>query len=303
VEALRRLSLLMALFAAAAAQGRDRLYAGDRTHAKALYELHCAACHGAGAPTAVGASLGAPSLRDPSLLAARTDEQMLEAILKGKPAAGSPALGRWLSILDAADLVALLRAPLLAVEDVFEDAAAYTGRRYPIAGSQLSRAEALAGGAPLSEEERSVTVFSVYGGKVPALGPRLVHPEDHVGLDELPPRQKLGYLIFGALPAGKGKAIVGLALSPTFTVLRVVGTKGPSELRALSAAAVGKGGREPGKRRPFVSKADPEQAAALTRLYARAVEGAALAAREEADRHLFDPPEPAKAASKPADPD
>ena len=44
-------------------------------------------------------------------------------------------------------------------------------------------------------------------------------------------------------------------------------------------------------RKPFVSKAAPEAAHALTRLYARAAEAAALAAREENDRHLFDAPE------------
>src|SRR5262249_20913148 len=101
-------------------------------------------------------------------------------------------------------------------------------------------------------------------------------------------------------PSGKGEAVVALALSPEFTVLRLVGSKGAGEWRALSAAAVGKGGREPGKRRPFVSKAAPEQARALARREARAVGGPALAAREEADRPLFDPPEAAKAAAKPA---
>lgn len=42
---------------------------------------------------------------------------------------------------------------------------------------------------------------------------------------------------------------------------------------------------------PFLSQTAPDAAQALTRLYARAVEAAAMAAREEADRHLFDAPE------------
>jgi hypothetical protein len=54
---------------------------------------------------------------------------------------------------------------------------------------------------------------------------------------------------------------------------------------------VGKGAKGTGPRKPFVSKAAPDAARALTRLYARASEAAALAAREEADRHLFDAPE------------
>jgi hypothetical protein len=49
--------------------------------------------------------------------------------------------------------------------------------------------------------------------------------------------------------------------------------------------------RQPDLSRPFSFKANPGQARALTRLYARAVEAAALASKDEADRHLFDLPE------------
>src|SRR5205807_2327273 len=149
----------------------------------------------------------------------------------------------------------------------------------------LARAEALAG--PLPAEERELTVFSVYGGKRGPLGPRLVQPDDHVGLDELPVKAKLGYLVFGPLPGPKGEpGLVAIALSPALSVVKLVGGPGSSELHKIASSVVGKGSRDPGQRRPFVVKGAPERAAALTRLYARAVEAAAVAAKEEADRHL-----------------
>jgi hypothetical protein len=88
---------------------------------------------------------------------------------------------------------------------------------------------------------------------------------------------------------------VALALAPDFAVTRLLS---PSpEAGKVAPAIVGKGGRDPGRRKPFVSKAAPEAARAMTRLYARAVEAAALAAREEADRHLFDAADAPRKAS------
>lgn len=284
--------LAAALAALPALAARDKLLAGDRAHAAALFRLHCAGCHGedGAQPTAAGKSLGAPALRDPALINARTDEQLIAVALKGGPGPGSPAFSRYLTQLDAADLAALLRAPVPAVDDVFADAAAYTFKRYALAGGQLNRAEALAG--PLSADERELVVFSVYGGKRGPLGPRLVAPGDHVGLDELPPKAKLGYLVFGPLPGGHGEsALVALALDNDFRVRKLAGFPRSADLHDLSAAVVGKGSRDSASRRPFSFKANPGQAKALTRLYARAVEAAALAAKDEADRHLFDPPE------------
>jgi mono/diheme cytochrome c family protein len=293
-------ALVAAALAATPALAKDRLAAGDARHGEQLYKLNCRGCHGDGQATAVGRSLGAPQLRDPELLDARTDEQLIATMLKGGPSAGSPALS-YLSQLDAADLVAYLRAPLPSVADVFPEAAAYTVKRYSITPSQIARAETLAG--PLAEDDRVLAVFSVYGGTTPPLGPRLVAPTDNVGLDELPPKAKLGYLVFGPLPAHGGTGVLALALSPTFVVQKLVAGPRAGDLGKLPSAVMGKGGREPTSRRPFVFKDSPERAKALTRLYARAVEAAALAAKEESDRHIFDAPEQTtKAKPPPTDP-
>ena len=278
----RSLLALAALCTLVRAAAADPLLPGDARNAQKLYRLHCAACHGAsGEPTQVGKSLGAPLLKDPSLIASRTDDQLLALLREGTKK--HPAPGAALSLLDAADLVAFLRGGLPSIVDLFPDAAAYTAKSYTLQGPALVRAEALAGDE-LKPEERALTVFSIYAGEQPATGPRLV-PQDPVQLDGLSPKSKRGYVIFDWLSG----APLALALGPDFAVARLLS---PSlQVAKVAPAVVGKGGREPGRRKPFVSKAAPEAARALTRLYARAAEAALLAAREETDRHLFDAPE------------
>jgi mono/diheme cytochrome c family protein len=287
VEALTRAALTLAALAALPAPAAfsapaEPLLPGDARSARDLYRLHCAACHGhSGEPAQVGRALGAPRLRDPALIASRADEQIISLLLKGTPA--HPAPGSALSLLDAADLVAFLRAGLPAIADLFPDAAAYTAKAYTLKGPALTRAESLSG-EELTPDEKALTVFSVYSGEPPATGPRLV-PQDPVMLDELSPRTKRGYVVFGWLSGGP----VAMALGTDLAVARLLSSS--PQVAKAAPAVVGKGGREPGRRRPFVSKAAPEAAHALTRLYARAAEAAAMAAREEADRHLFDAPE------------
>ncbi len=266
----------------------EPLLPGDAKNARGLYRLHCAACHGvSGEPTAVGRSLHAPLLRDPALIAGRSYDQLVSLLLKGTPS--HPAPGTALTLLDAADLVAFLRSDLPAIHELFPDAAAYTARTYTLPAPSINRAESLAGDE-LRPDERALTVFSVYSGDQPATGPRLV-PQDPVQLDELSPQTKKGYVVFGSF-AGRP---VAMAMALDFTVLRLV--SGAPEIARVAPAVVGKGGKEPAGRKPFVSKAAPDAAKALTRLYARAVEAAGMAGREEADRHLFDSPEASKRAS------
>ncbi len=260
----------------------EPLLAGDARNARDLYRLHCVACHGeSGEPTATGKSMGAPLLEDPALIAGRADDQLLSLLLKGTPS--HPAPGTALTLLDAADLVAFLRGGLPSIADLFPDAAAYTAKSYTLQGPALKRAQALVEG-DLRPEERTLTVFSVYSGETPPTGPRLV-PQDPVQLDELKAASKRGYVVFGWLGGGP----LAMALSPDLSVARLLSQS--EQVTKAAPAVVGKGGREPARRKAFVSKAAPDAAKALTRLYARAAEAAAIAAHEEADRHLFDAPE------------
>ena len=260
----------------------ELLLPGDARNAQKLYRLHCIGCHAAnGEPSATGKPLGAPMLKDPALINARTDDQLIAMLLKGTPK--HPAPGRALNLLDAADLAALLRAGLPAIADLYPDAAAYTAKAYTLQGPAVVRAEVLTGD-DLKPEEKTLTVFSVYAGEVPLTGPRLI-PQDPVALDELSPKAKRGYVVFGWY-AG---VPVAMSLANDFAVARLLSTN--KDVAKAAPAVVGKGGKTSGPRKPFVSKASPDAAKALTRLYARASEAAAMAAREEADRHLFDAPE------------
>jgi hypothetical protein len=250
-----------------------QLLTGDVRNARGLIALHCAACHEG------SDRYHAPSLNDPALIASRTDDQLTALLLKGTDS--HPAKFGF-SLLDAADLAAYLRAGLPSVIDCFPDAAAYTAKAFTLSGPAENRAETLVG-EELKAAERTVTVFSVYGGPQPPTGPRLV-PQDPVLLDQLSPKSKRGYVVFGWLD---GKPLA-MALTTELQVLHLVS---PAAAAAKAApAVVGKGDRAPGRRRPFVSKSAPEAARELTRLYARAAEAASLAAKEEADRHLFDAP-------------
>jgi uncharacterized protein YqcC (DUF446 family) len=305
VVSLKRSLILLAGAAALAlpaapARAADPLLMGDRANASTLWRLHCTGCHGDAAawadPTPLGKQLGAKRLRDAALLASRSDDDLIATLLKGGPGPGSPALV-FLSPLDAADLVAWLRTGLPRVEDLFEGASAYHVKKYPLAGPGLARAEALAG-VELDASERELAVFTVYGTSAPALGPKLV-PQEPVALDTLSPKDRRGWVVYGELKSAKGEALpVALALAGDFSVARLLGAPG-LDLSKVAPAVVGKGGREPGKRKAFLSKVAPEQASALTRLYARAVEAAAVAFKEEADRHLFDPPEPTAKGAAP----
>lgn len=290
-----KLSMVLGALACVATSARaaEPVLAGDRPRAAELWRLHCAGCHGTGTslpdPAPLGAKLGAKALRDPALLAARTDEDLIRTVLKGGPGPGSPAF-KFLGLLDAADLVAFLRQGQPTIADVFPEAAAYTAKSYVLAGPASTRAESLAG-VELPAAERNLMVFMVYKGERPALGPRVV-PQDPVQLDALSPQKRLGFVVYGALvpPKGGEPVPVALGLANDFSVAKLISGEA-LDLSKVTPGVVGKGGREPGKRKPFVSKAAPAQAAELTRLYGRAVELAAIAAKEEADRHLFDAPE------------
>ena len=291
LAALRTLAALLAL-APLPALAEGPLLVGDKGNAASLWRIHCAGCHGDAAafadPTAIGKQLGGKRLRDAAFLAARSDEDLITTMLKGGPGGGSPAMV-FLSPLDAADLVAWLRAGLPRVEDVFEGASAFHVKKYPLAGPGLARAESLAG-AELRPDERELPVFTVYGRAPSPLGPRLV-PQEPVALDALSPKDRRGWVVFGELKGPKGDQLpLALGLANDFSVVKLAGAPG-LDLSKVAPSVLGRGGREPGKRKAFASKAAPEQAAALTRLYARAVEAAAAAFKDEADRHLFDQPE------------
>ncbi|MEO8218656.1 MAG: cytochrome c [Acidobacteriota bacterium] len=77
---------------------------------EAFFLTHCASCHGPhGRGTALAASTRPPDFQSPAWQSSRTDEQILQTIVRGKP--GTAMLG-WpmLSNQERVDLVAFIRS-------------------------------------------------------------------------------------------------------------------------------------------------------------------------------------------------
>jgi mono/diheme cytochrome c family protein len=110
---------------------------GDHQRGWNLFLEHCANCHG---ETRRGArdglrrvrSLRAPAdLRNPILLASRTDDDLAQAILAGGSFVGRsrymPGFAEVLSEQDVLDLIALLRGDAIDLKDCFPSATRYVG--------------------------------------------------------------------------------------------------------------------------------------------------------------------------------
>jgi mono/diheme cytochrome c family protein len=96
-----------------------------------LYQAHCAECHGdtrhGDGERAAKLDVRPANLRDPLLLANRTDDQLAKAIGQGGAFVGKskamPAFHAELSERDLLDLIAFLRGDAISLEDCFPDAA------------------------------------------------------------------------------------------------------------------------------------------------------------------------------------
>jgi len=99
-----------------------------------LYQEHCAECHGdtrhGDGERAGKLDVHPANLRDPLLLATRTDDQLAKAIAQGGAFVGKskamPAFHAELSERDLLDLIALLRGDAVALEDCFPEASVWS---------------------------------------------------------------------------------------------------------------------------------------------------------------------------------
>jgi mono/diheme cytochrome c family protein len=155
-----------------------------------LYLEHCAECHGetrrGDGDRAAKLDVRPANLRDPLLLATRSDDHLAKAIAQGGAFVGKskamPAFQAELSERDILDLLALLRGDALTLEDCFPDAAVW---------------------ARLSPPEAPEPVLAAYALDRPRAGrPRVVSSAD--------------------IP--KGATLVGLGLFTVVTLPRAVDT-------------------------------------------------------------------------------
>src|SRR4051812_31241757 len=123
---------------------------GDFRRGWALYLDHCVECHGEGrhgdGQRSARLEVRPANLRDPLLLAMRTDDQLAKAISQGGAFVGRskamPAFREELSERDTLDLLALLRGDALALEDCFPGAAVWARLTPPEAGEPVMAAYA-----------------------------------------------------------------------------------------------------------------------------------------------------------------
>lgn len=271
---------------------------GDRENGAALFRVQCAACHGVdgrgGGPLAAKLPLPVGSLRDPAFLATRSDDDLKGEILKGvqhKSGASAMPGAPWLTALELADLLAFLRQGELRVADFFPQARFLTAKSYPLDKGAQARVQKLLGHG-LSAGEARITVVTLYGDGHPG-GPEVV-PDDPVALDKLDPKDGKGYLVFGELPRGKVRVTYGLALSRQGAVLKAASEAGLSTpaIDKPYQAFVGLGDKAipglPKVKAKGKGAPDAAEVKAFDDLYARALEGVALADHEEKDRHWAD---------------
>ncbi|MHB8419722.1 MAG: c-type cytochrome [Myxococcales bacterium] len=277
---------LVAAFLASGAALADAPVLGDAAHGAALFHAHCASCHGADG-RATGTLSGHPahrpaSLRAPSFLATRSDDDLIQAVRKGS-SAGMPSFPRFPG-LDLWDVLAFLRQGEIAITDFFPSAALFTAKAYTLDENAKGRAEQ-AIGRPLTAAESTLAVLAFYGQG--SGGPQRVG-QDPVSLDKLKPREKDGYLVFLDLPRGdgKGSASYGVALAKDGHILRIATKDGPDRGYQPFLGLGHKGQdvllKPKGKRIPPKVEADFDQA------FVRALEAVTMFDKEERDRHWAD---------------
>jgi mono/diheme cytochrome c family protein len=292
---------------ALALAGAARVEAGDGARGAALFRLHCAACHGAGAggDGVAARSLTAKpptNLRDTAFLMQRSDADLVDAITRGgaqvKASFAMPAFGAQLATLDTWDLVAFLRKGQPTVNDYFPTAARLCAKTYTIDANGQKRLTEVMG--KLTDEELKTPLVIAFSGEKPEDGAVYVPQEPRL-LDTLKPKLKLGYLAFMtvtlpgvatpvpvAVVLGKDGAIQ--ALKPSLEVLSDAKERARAE--KLLAGWEGQGS----KRAPYKELKPPkapakeakdwaEVAKGVTRAYYRVVEGAQMFDKEEAERH------------------
>lgn len=297
-------SLLLVIGWAAGARAESVLQ-GDPARGRALYRLHCGACHGSDGhgdgPLAHNfGALPPVALNDPALLMRRGDAYLQRAIAAGR--ASMPAFGPRFAELDAWDIIAHLHHGQPEVADFFPDAARFTVRTYVFDADSLKRLAPLLG--KLTGDDAKVIVVAAFGGKKVAEGPSFV-PQDPRLLVSLEPKRKLGYLSIEpvSLPGFAHPVLLSLAFDREgfISVVRPepgqLGVKEFARLEKLFSGYVGQGGKayDYAELKPPKlpagdkdAKTASEVAKVLTRAYYRALEGAVMFDKEERERHWAD---------------
>lgn len=192
---------------------------GDLANGAKRYRLDCATCHGL---TGQGDGIMAGSLnprparlRDGTFLWSHSDEQIMDAILGNGLPDGTPMHGRHLSSLDARDILAWLKDPVLNIGSVYPAATDYIAHLQNIDSDGRDRAERIMGRA-MTDAEANVMVFTVYKADqdsgVVANGHPMKCAEDPASLYVMKPRRRIGFVTYQQMAVEPGPVDVVLAL-------------------------------------------------------------------------------------------
>jgi hypothetical protein len=280
---------------------------GDLANGIKRYRLDCAACHGVTAggdgPLAQGLNPHPARLRDGAYLWAHGDEQILDAILGEGLPAGSPPHGQHLTRLDARDILAWLREPVLEISSVYPLATDYIAHMQEIDQDGQDRAAQVLG-RPLTPAETKVMIFTVYRAD-PASG---VHADGHpkkvaddpASLYAMQPRRRGGFVLYDTLDLAQGPVDIVMLMSndARLTDIHTMASqdpkveKGREKLEEVLRSYIGSGGRvdkqkiEPHERGVKATK-DVQKAMELA--FERLLEGDAMFLKEEQKRFELDP--------------
>jgi mono/diheme cytochrome c family protein len=280
---------------------------GDLANGATRYRLDCASCHGltgAGDGPLAGALNPHPAkLRDGSYLWAHLDSQILDAMTGDGLAPGAPPRAHHLDQLDARDILAWLKQPVLEVSASFPTAVQYIAHVHKIDKDGQGRVEKVLD-RPLTPAEAEVTIFTVYGPDAEAGLQPNGHPtkiaDDPGPLYGAKPRRRLGYIFFKTLELSDGSVDTLLAMSNDSRLIdvRTMPSDDPkveksrAKLEKLLRSYIGSGGRvdkKPIEPHEKGVKAPKDVQNAMMLAFEQLLEGDAMFQKEERNRFALDP--------------
>ncbi|MGB9599022.1 MAG: c-type cytochrome [Myxococcota bacterium] len=265
---------------------------GDIMAGEKRFRLDCFSCHGiSGTGDGFAASTLSPppiNFRDPKVMNMRENSQIFNIIKNGgKKVLGResfmPAFGNGYSDLDIWDVVAYLRSLHIKIDNFFPNAAYYIAKDYRIASLGKERIEKVIK-EKISEEEETVTVYTVFRADKPHIGGAEYIPQDPNKMDVLKKPLKLGYLVFFNVKS-LGNIQIGISFDPSGKIIKML----PSDIS--QAGNVGKylspfsGQGKRGKYEIFKLKNVPDKILLeLYKDYLIALEASFVYEKEEKDR-------------------
>lgn len=301
------LSALTAMLISMSALAEGLPQIGDVPNGTRLYRMNCTVCHGfdgsGSGPVRVSLQVQPADHGDGALMNARDHRMLFKIIQAGGSANGKhkamPGFSGTLNSLDTWDLVAHLRSLHLPLTAFFARVDQYLVKAYDL--GQLGNKDFKAGQMErlkkaikkLDPRDLHLTVFTLFKADERRASPELV-PQEPRRLAQLKKKDKVGYVFFMDLIGPRGKRIpVGVSLDLSYSITKLVATGAEpavlSELNNRLAKYVGMGKRgDAANFRISKDKVGKKFDAAVTRVYALAVEGANAYELEERERSWAD---------------